>query len=114
MNPVDEIHDRPISGSYWMNKLQGIPGPVNYIVTLNPLREVPAEKVLYDILYDHPHYGPESVMTHAQLPQIQGRGGVWFAGAWTAFGFHEDGLKSGLRAVQGIDAACLPAWATAL
>ena len=72
---------------------------------------MPADKVIYAVLYDHPHYGPESVSTHQRLLAIQGRGGVWFAGAWTAFGFHEDGLKSGLRAVQGIDASCLPAWA---
>ena len=110
-HPVDEVHDQPITGSYWMNKLQGIAGPVNYIVTLNPQREVAKEKVLYDIVYHHPHYGPESVMTHARLPEIQGKRAVWFAGAWTAYGFHEDGLKSGLRAVQGIDASCLPAWA---
>lgn len=109
-HPIDEIHDQPISGSYWMNKLQGIAGPVNYIVTLNPQREVAREKVIYDIVYHHPHYGPESVMTHQRLPEIQGKRGIWFAGAWTAYGFHEDGLKSGLRAVQGIDASCLPVW----
>ncbi len=107
----DEIHDAPISGSYWMNLLQGIPGPVNYVVTLNPVREVPKDKIIYETIYHHPHYGPASVMTHARLPQIQGRGGVWFAGAWASFGFHEDGLKSGLRAVRGIDATCLPQWA---
>ena len=111
MHPDGSVHDAPISGSYWMNKLQGIPGPTNYIVTLNPQREVPKGKVLYDTVYHHPHYGPRSVMTHRRLPEIQGRRAVWFAGAWTAFGFHEDGLKSGLRAVQGIDASCLPAWA---
>ncbi len=111
VHPVDEVHDEPISGSYWMNKLQGIPGPINYVVTLNPQREVAPEKVLYDIIYEHPHYGPESVRTHVELPQIQGERGTWFAGAWTAFGFHEDGLKSGLRAVRGIDASCLPGWA---
>ncbi|MES2683140.1 MAG: FAD-dependent oxidoreductase [Pseudomonadota bacterium] len=109
-HPVDEVHDQPITGSYWMNKLQGIGGSVNYIVTLNPQREVAKEKVLYDIVYHHPHYGPESVMTHARLPEIQGRRGIWFAGAWTAYGFHEDGLKSGLRAVRGIDPSCLPGW----
>jgi len=113
-HPVDEVHDQPISGSYWMNKLQGIAGPTNYIVTLNPQREVAKEKVLYDVVYEHPHYGPRSVMTHQRLPEIQGRRGIWFAGAWTAYGFHEDGLKSGLRAVQGIDAHCLPAWASGL
>lgn len=115
INAVDEIHDRPISGSYWMNRLQGIPGPVNYVVTLNPVegwgREVPLDKVLYDTVYEHPHFAAGSVQTHAQLPQIQGRGGLWWAGAWSGYGFHEDGLKSGLRVVQGLDEACLPAWA---
>ncbi|MCC2656565.1 MAG: FAD-dependent oxidoreductase [Panacagrimonas sp.] len=106
-----EVHDRPISGSYWMNGLQGIPGPVNYIVTLNPTREVAPEKVLLDTVYEHPHYGPRSVESHRDLHRIQGRGGLWFAGAWTQYGFHEDGLTSGLRAVRGVDASCLPAWA---
>lgn len=107
----DAIHDTPISGSYWMNLLQGIPGPTNYIVTLNPVREIPRDKILYETVYHHPHYGPASVMTHERLPQIQGKRGVWFAGAWTTYGFHEDGLKSGLRAVRGLDASCVPSWA---
>lgn len=111
LNDKDEVHDRPISGSYWMNKLQGIEGPVNYIVTLNPVREIPRDKVLYDTVYHHPHYGPASVMTHERLPEIQNRRGLWYAGAWTQYGFHEDGLKSGLRVVRGIDPDCLPAWA---
>ncbi|MGQ0528409.1 MAG: NAD(P)/FAD-dependent oxidoreductase [Panacagrimonas sp.] len=110
-NEANEVHDRPISGSYWMNKLQGIAGPVNYIVTLNPTREIARDKILYQTDYHHPHYGPDSVMTHARLPDIQNRRGVWFAGAWTQFGFHEDGLKSGLRVVRGLDPGCLPAWA---
>lgn len=111
LNPQDEVHDRPITGSYWMNLLQGIPGDVNYIVTLNPQREIDPSRVIYDTVYEHPHYGPESVETHRRLPAVQGRGGVWFAGAWTGYGFHEDGLKSGLRAVAGIDRSCLPGWA---
>jgi len=111
LNDVDEVHDRPISGSYWMNKLQGIPGNVNYIVTLNPVREIPPDRILYDTVYHHPHYGPDSVMTHERLSGIQNRRGVWFAGAWTQYGFHEDGLKSGLRVVRSIDPECLPGWA---
>lgn len=110
VNDRDEIHDRPISGSYWMNKLQGIESSTNYIVTLNPVREPEPGSILYDTRYTHPHYGPESVMTHARLAELQGRRGLWFAGAWTGYGFHEDGLKSGLRCVQGIDAGCLPDW----
>lgn len=113
-HPQDEVHDQPIAGSYWMNLLQGIPGPVNYIVTLNPQtgwgRDIDPAKVIYDTVYHHPHYGDSSVMTHERLPHIQGRGGLWWAGAWTAYGFHEDGLKSGLRVVRGIDPTCLPDW----
>lgn len=106
-----EIHDRPISGTYWMNLLQGIPGSTPYLVTLNPARPIPAERILYDTVYHHPHYGADSVASHARLAAIQNRGGLWWAGAWTGYGFHEDGLKSGLRAVAGLDKDCLPAWA---
>jgi uncharacterized protein len=111
----DEVHDRPISGSYWMNLLQGIPGPVNYVVTLNPRegwgRQIPEDRIIRQMDYEHPHYTAASVMTHQRLAGIQGRSGLWWAGAWSGYGFHEDGLKSGLRAVQGIDVNCLPPWA---
>lgn len=110
----DEVHDERICGSYWMNRLQGIAGPVNYLVTLNPPREIPRERVLYETTYAHPHYGARSVETHALLPLIQDRSGLVWSGAWSGFGFHEDGLKSALRAVQLLDPACLPPWATAL
>lgn len=110
-HPVSAIHDEPISGSYWMNLLQGIAGDRQYVVTLNPRREPAPGTVIRDLSYEHPHYGPDSVMTHARLAEIQGRDRLWWAGAWTGYGFHEDGLKSGLRVVQGLDAACLPAWA---
>lgn len=106
----DEIHDQRISGSYWMNKLQGIPGDTQYVVTLNPVREIPRDKILFETTYHHPHYAADSVMTHRELAALQGRGGLWWAGAWCGYGFHEDGLKAGLRAVQGMDARCLPDW----
>ncbi|MGH8442366.1 MAG: FAD-dependent oxidoreductase [Nevskiaceae bacterium] len=106
----DEIHDERICGSYWMNLLQGIEGPVNYVVTLNPTREVPRDKVLYETTYHHPFYAAPSVDSHALLPQIQNRSGIAWAGAWCGYGFHEDGLKSALAAVQSIDPACLKNW----
>lgn len=108
----DEVHDERICGSYWMNLLQGIPGPVNYVVTLNPTREIPRNKILYDTVYAHPFYSATSVETHALLAQVQDASGLVFAGAWGGYGFHEDGLKSALRAVQKLDASCLPPWAT--
>src|SRR3546814_3279665 len=89
-----------------------LPGTTPYIVSLNPPRAPRAESILYQTDYWHPQYEPATIRAQQRLPQIQGRRDVWFAGAWTGYGFHEDGLKSGLRAVAGIDPQCLPAWAT--
>lgn len=110
-HPRDEVHREPISGSYWMNPLQSIVGNTPYIVTLNPRRPIAAGHVLYETDYEHPFYGPASVATHRGLHAIQGRGGLWWAGAWTGFGFHEDGLRSALAVVARLDPQCLPAWA---
>lgn len=46
-------------------------------------------------------------LTQQQLPSIQGRANTWFAGAWTGYGFHEDGLKSGLEVAQSIAALAI-------
>ena len=92
--------------------MQGIPGPVHYIVTLNPPREVAPDKVLYETVYTHPLYTASSVDTHALLPRVQNRRGIAWAGAWCGYGFHEDGLVSALRAVQALDPACLPEWSS--
>jgi predicted NAD/FAD-binding protein len=42
------------------------------------------------------------------LPTIQGRRGLWFAGAWAGYGFHEDGLKAGLAVANDLD--CYAPW----
>jgi uncharacterized protein len=36
-----------------------------------------------------------AVQAQKQLPLIQGNSSIWYCGAWTGFGFHEDGLRSG-------------------
>ena len=40
----------------------------------------------------------------ARLPDIQGRSRIWFAGAWTGYGFHEDGLRSGIAVADALRA----------
>lgn len=110
----DALSDEPIGVSYWMNLLQRLDCAQQYFVSLNPPRPPRAGTVLYQTRYEHPLYTPATIAAQQRLPQIQGRHGVWWAGAWTAYGFHEDGFKSGLRAVAGIDPSCLPPWASGL
>lgn len=89
--------EQAVSLSYLINKLQplGVNTPV--IVTLNPQVEIPEQHVLADINYAHPVLDGAAVVAQGKLPLIQGVRQIWFCGAWTGYGFHEDGLKSALQ-----------------
>lgn len=94
---------RPISLSYWMNRLQPLQTQHPLIVTLNP--EIEPDSVHDEAQFAHPQFDDAAIQAQAQLPDIQGTGGVYYAGAWTRYGFHEDGLLSALRVAQhlGVD-----------
>jgi len=83
---------------YLLNRLQPLPWQTPVIVSLNPVREPRPETVARRIDYAHPVFDQAAIAAQSQLPLIQGVGGLWYCGAWTGYGFHEDGLKSG-RAV---------------
>lgn len=88
--------------TYWLNRLQCLPGPGNLFVTLNPARAPRDTIAVLD--YTHPVLDAVAVQAQQELPAIQGRGGLYYAGAWTRYGFHEDGLASGLAAARAIEA----------
>jgi predicted NAD/FAD-binding protein len=92
----------PVSVSYWLNSLQPLPFQTPVIETLNPFREPDPARVLAQFEYSHPMFDGPAVQAQARLPQIQGRWRTWFCGAWTAYGFHEDGLRSGLAVANGL------------
>jgi predicted NAD/FAD-binding protein len=87
---------------YLLNRLQPLPWQQPVVVSLNPLREPDPARVLGRYDYAHPVFDEGAVRAQARLAEIQGQHGVWFAGAWTRYGFHEDGLLSGLAAAQGV------------
>ncbi|CBQ69704.1 conserved hypothetical protein [Sporisorium reilianum SRZ2] len=105
-----------VSLTYWMNLLQSLPeskyGPV--LVTLNPTTSPSSpytprpELVLKRQAYAHPLYTPDTVLAQTQLKPLQGTRGAFFAGAWTNYGFHEDGFSSGLRAAEAVGEVYLP------
>lgn len=88
--------ERPVSVSYLINRLQPLPFETPVVVSLNPFTEPARDKLIRRIEYAHPVFDQAAVDAQAALPTIQGRQRSWFAGAWTGYGFHEDGLKSAL------------------
>ncbi|MGP1275552.1 MAG: NAD(P)/FAD-dependent oxidoreductase [Caulobacterales bacterium] len=83
--------------TYDMNRLQHIDPAEPMLVTLNPKREPDPTKVLGRYSYDHPQFTPAGLAAQRIFNRVQGVRNTWFAGAWLGYGFHEDGLRSGLR-----------------
>jgi predicted NAD/FAD-binding protein len=86
----------PVSVSYLINRLQPLPFSQPVLVTLNPYREPAPGTVVGDYDYEHPVFDSAAVAAQGRLASIQGRRRAWFCGAWTGYGFHEDGLRSGM------------------
>jgi predicted NAD/FAD-binding protein len=93
-----------ITLTYWMNALQNIDKRKPVFVTLNPPAPPRADLTFGRFHYAHPQYRTGATAAQAALPGIQGRSKVWFCGAWTGYGFHEDGLTSGLNVAETLGA----------
>jgi predicted NAD/FAD-binding protein len=87
-----------VAVTYWMNRLQNIDERLPLFVSMNPIEEPDPALVHGEFAYDHPVFDAAAIAAQAEMPRIQGRGGIHYAGAWLGYGFHEDGLRSGLEA----------------
>jgi len=106
------VTDRPndLCLTYWMNRLQSLDMNYPLYETLNPV-VMPAKELIHaEFDYRHPIFDQKAIAAQKQMHQIQGHNGLLFAGAWTGYGFHEDGLKSGIAAARTLGAE-VP-WAT--
>ena len=87
--------------TYWMNNLQGIDAARPLFVSLNGPEPDPALTFgAYD--YEHPQFDTAALAAQRRFGAIQGRGSVWYAGAWLGYGFHEDGITSGVKAALAL------------
>jgi predicted NAD/FAD-binding protein len=87
-----------VSVNYLINRLQPLPPELQdlqIIVSLNPLTDPDPKLVHQEIHYAHPVFDMGAIQAQKELPLIQGNASIWYCGAWTGFGFHEDGLRSG-------------------
>lgn len=78
--------------TYWMNRLQGLNPSHNLFITLNPHRA--PRQIVAEIDYEHPCYSKAALAAQQRFGELQGAGGIWFAGAHFGHGFHEDGLAA--------------------
>ena len=90
---------------YLINMLQPLPFKESVVVSLNPVRDINPHQVHGRFEYAHPVFDVAAIQAQAQLPALQGQNNTYFCGAWTGYGFHEDGLKSGLDVAARIKQA---------
>ena len=102
LNQSTQEASSAVSVTYWMNRLQPLAFSEDVFVSLNPHRPPDPKKTLEEVRYEHPIFSEAAVKAQADLQGVQGSQGVWFAGAWTGFGFHEDGFRAGKQAADSL------------
>ncbi len=85
---------------YLLNMLQPLPFAQNVVVSLNPVRDIDPKQIHGSFEYAHPVFDLEAIQAQGQVGSLQGQQHTYFCGAWTGYGFHEDGLKSGLHVAR--------------
>jgi hypothetical protein len=96
--------DNDVAVTYWMNQLQGIDRDKPLFVSLNPPFPPAPELIFGKYRCEHPQFNAAAFAAQKRLGDIQGRRHTWFCGAWTGYGFHEDGLRSGLAVAEALGA----------
>lgn len=100
--PSANVESAQVCLHYLLNRLQPLPVTQPVVVSLNPQREINPTQVVGEYAYDHPVFDLPAIRAQTRVPGMQGQHHTWFAGAWTGYGFHEDGLKSGLQAARAL------------
>jgi predicted NAD/FAD-binding protein len=90
--------------SYCMNLLQSLDTPEPLIVSLNRSQDIDPAKILARMQYAHPLHDHASVAAQQRRAEVNGADRIWYAGAYWGYGFHEDGLRSGVEVARALGA----------
>jgi uncharacterized protein len=99
------LESTPVAVNYLINQLQPLPVTTPVIVSLNPVQEPDPARVHGEYHYSHPVFTRQARQAQLALKLRNGRDGIWLAGAWLGYGFHEDGLVSALNLVRRMQVA---------
>ncbi len=100
---VDPKNLNKSSLTYWLNLLQKINCEKNIFLTLNPLKEIPNEKIYKKIEFTHPYYDQKALDNQKKLKNIQNKENLLFCGSYFGYGFHEDGIKSSIEMLKNLN-----------
>lgn len=102
-NYLDVQHDAPAL-TYYMNRLQGINSSTHFCVSVNLNNHINKEKIIKQFSYCHPCFDLDTAKIQAQHELINGKNNTYYAGAYWGYGFHEDGVKSAIKACEPLGA----------
>ena len=90
--------------TYHINRLQSLSAEREFCVTLNQTARIDSAQVLKRIEYAHPVYTPDALRSQSRVAEISGARRTHYCGAYWGWGFHEDGVNSGLRVAAAFGA----------
>jgi predicted NAD/FAD-binding protein len=88
------------SVTYWLNQLQNLRIDKNIFLTINPCREIPADKTFKKVRFTHPYFDADALSNQNNLQKIQNKKNILFCGSYFGYGFHEDGIKSSIDMIK--------------
>ncbi len=88
--------------TYYMNRLQGFESNQPVLVTLNDVGSIDESLVLKRLHYEHPVFDAAMLKAQGRHAEISGVDRTHYCGAYWRYGFHEDGVVSGLRVVEAL------------
>ena len=95
-----------VSVTYWMNRLQSLNTPETYLVSLNCPVTINPNSIERTINYTHPIFNTSSLESQKNLDRLNKNGHTYYCGAYFGYGFHEDGVRSGMNVARALGVSC--------
>lgn len=90
------------SCTYWMNSLQQVSDKHNYFLTINLQQNIEQDKIIKEIVYEHPVFTLEAMYAQQLLPELNQNEQIYFCGSYFRYGFHEDAFRSAVELCESI------------